>query len=281
MDIGIGLPNAIRGVDRRGIVEWSRRAEQAGFTSLGTIDRIAYDNYESLVTLAAAAAVTERVRLVTDILIAPLRSSTALLAKQAATIDALSEGRLVLGLAVGGRPDDYEISGVDFHSRGKIFERQLSDLNDLWTGDTVGPAPAGKRPTLLIGGQSDIAFRRAAQYADGWTMGGGGPDQLTAALPKLRQAWSEAGRDDQPRTMALFYFSLGDGAEETARRGLGDYYAFLGEYVDRIVESAAKDPDTLKSYLSAFEQAGVDEVICFPASTDPAQVELLAEAAGL
>lgn len=80
--------------------------------SLGTIDRIAYPNYESLVSLAAAAAVTERIGLVTDILIAPLRTNSTLFAKQAATIDNLSGGRLTLGLAVGGRPDDYEVSGV-------------------------------------------------------------------------------------------------------------------------------------------------------------------------
>src|SRR6266508_1173374 len=127
MDIGIGLPNAVRGVDRRGTVEWARRAEAAGFSSLGTIDRIVYPNYESLIALAASAAVTERIRLVTDILIAPLRSNAAVFAQQAATIDALSGGRLVLGLAPGGRDDDYEVSGVDFHRRGRIFDALLDE----------------------------------------------------------------------------------------------------------------------------------------------------------
>src|SRR3954462_15377791 len=131
MDIGIGLPNAVLGVDRSGIVDWAREAERAGFASLGTIDRIAFDNYDSLTSLAAAAAVTERIRLTTDILIAPLRQ-TAHLAKQAATVDHLSAGRLVLGIAVGGREDDYELSGVDFHKRGAIMDRQLDELTTLW-----------------------------------------------------------------------------------------------------------------------------------------------------
>ena len=278
MDVGIGLPNAVRGVDRRGIVEWARRAEAAGFSSLGTIDRIAYPNYESLIALAAAAAVTERIRLVTDILIAPLRTNTALLAKQAATIDNLSEGRLVLGLAVGGREDDYEISGADFGSRGKTFDRQLEELGALWRGERgVGPRPArGDRPTVLIGGSSDVAFRRAARYADGWTLGGGTPDAFAEGREKLRAAWAAEGRDGEPRTMVLFYFALGDDAEAAARASLGDYYGFLGEYADQIVAGAAKDEDAVKGYLSAFEQAGVDEVICFPTSTDPEQVDLLA-----
>ncbi len=282
MDIGIGLPNAVRGVDRPGIVDWARRAEQAGFSSLGTIDRIVYPSYESLISLAAAAAVTERARLVTDILVAPVRTNTALLAKQAATIDDLSGGRLVLGLAVGGRSDDYEVSGAEFSTRGRAFDRQLEELYSTWSGGAVGPAPAnGRRPTVLIGGASDVAFRRAAEHADGWTMGGGTPDMFAEALNKLKAAWSAAGREGEPRKMALFYFALGADGERAAQESLGDYYAFLGDYAQQIVRSAAKDEQTVKGYLSAFGQAGADEVICFPTSPDPAQVELLAGAVGL
>jgi alkanesulfonate monooxygenase SsuD/methylene tetrahydromethanopterin reductase-like flavin-dependent oxidoreductase (luciferase family) len=281
MDVGIGLPNAVRGVDRAGIVDWARRAEQAGFSSLGTIDRLVYPNYESLVALAAAAAVTERARLVTDILIAPLHSNTALFAKQAATIDALSGGRLVLGLAPGGREDDFDASGVDFHTRGRIFERQLDELQAVWSGERgIGPAPAQDgRPGLLIGGYSEVGLKRAARYGDGWTMGGGTPDQFAQSLEQLHAAWSEAGRDGKPRTMALMYFALGDDGERAARENLGHYYAWLGEIADQIVAGAATDSDTVKQYLAGFEAAGCDEMICFPASPDVGQVELLAEAA--
>jgi alkanesulfonate monooxygenase SsuD/methylene tetrahydromethanopterin reductase-like flavin-dependent oxidoreductase (luciferase family) len=281
MDIGIGLPTTVLGVERRGIVDWAREAERAGFASLGTIDRIAYDNYEPLTSLAAAAAVTDRIRLTTDILLAPLRPA-ALLAKQAATVDHLSGGRLVLGLAVGGREDDYELSGVDFHKRGEIFDAQLEEMTRLWRVQDhgFGPKPAnGARPSVLIGGRADAAFRRAAKYADGWTLGGGTPDAFKEGAAKLEDAWSAEGRDGEPRTMALFYFALGDGAEEAAQHGLGSYYAFLGDYTAQIVQSAATDEDTVRGYLSAFEEAGADEVICFPASADPAQVELLAKAA--
>jgi alkanesulfonate monooxygenase SsuD/methylene tetrahydromethanopterin reductase-like flavin-dependent oxidoreductase (luciferase family) len=280
MEIGIGLPNSVRGVDRAGIVEWARRAEDAGFASLGTIDRLVYPSYESLIALAAAAAVTERIRLVTDILLAPLHSNTALLAKQAATIDSLSGGRLELGLAPGAREDDYEVSGVDMRARGRLFDRQLEELTRHWSGDTgVGPAPArGERPALLIGGRAGAAFRRAARWADGWTMGGGSPDGLAEPLDQLRTAWREAGRDGEPRVLALFYFVLGPDADAAARASLGGYYAYLGEYADMIVEGAAKDAATLREYLAGFEQAGADEVICFPASADPVQVDLLAEA---
>ena len=275
MDIGIGLPNAVRGVDRAGTVEFARRADQAGFSSLGTIDRLAFPNYESLISLAAAAAVTERIQLAT---IAPLRD-TAWLAKQAATLDGISNGRLLLGLAVGGRPDDFEAAGVDFHQRGQIFERQLDELVEFWKGKGgVGPAPvSGERPPILIGGYADVAFQRAAKY-DGWTQGGGTPEAFRAGAAKLREAWAAAGRDGQPRTMALFYYGLGDRAEEAAREDLGDYYGFLGEYAEQVIASAATDADTVKRYLAAFGEAGCDEVICFPVSTEPGQVDLLAEA---
>ena len=282
MDVGIGLPNAVRDVDRAGIVEWAQRAEAAGFSSLGTIDRIVYSNYESLISLAAAAAVTERVRLVTDIMIAPLRANTALLAKQAATIDSLSGGRLVLGLAVGGREDDFAVSGVDFRRRGRIFDAQLDELARLWSGDGgVGPAPANGRPGLLIGGTSEVAYRRAARHADGWTAGGGGPERFADGRELARAAWREAGRDGEPRTMALAYFSLGPDAEAVANANLGHYYAFAGEYAAIIAGGASKTPEAVRDMLAAYEQAGADEVICFPASADPAQVDLLAEAVGL
>ena len=278
MDIGIGLPATIKSVTGPDLLEWARRADARGFSTLGTIDRLVYGNYEPLIALAAAAAVTERIRLTTAILLAPFRLNAALVAKQAATVHHLSGGRLTLGVAVGGREDDFEASGADFHARGKEFDRMLDRWAEVWSGDEIGPKPPGGRPGLLIGGSADVAYERAARHGDGWIMGGGTPDNFRNGADKLEAAWRAAGRDGQPRTAALAYFALGDGAVEAAQAYLGDYYGFLGEYAQAVASSAATDEDTVRGYVQGFEAAGCDELILFPCSTDPDQVDRLADA---
>ena len=209
MDVGIGLPATIAGTEREQLLDWARRAEARGFSSLGTIDRLVYGNYEPLIALAAAAAVTERIRLATAILIAPYRANGALVAKQAASLDRLSRGRLVLGVAVGGRADDYEASGVDFHTRGKRFDELLDEWRRIWAGESfgtagaIGPAPPNGRPALVVGGTVEATYARAARYGDGWIMGGGAPDQFKEGAARMRAAWEAAGREGAPRTMAL------------------------------------------------------------------------------
>lgn len=289
MDVGIGLPNAVPGTTGAQLTDWASAAESAGFSSLGTIDRIAYPNFEPMVSLAAAAAVTERIRLATTILIAPTRVNAALLAKQAASVQKLSDGRMVLGVAVGGREDDFVASDADFDARGEKFDAMLDQIKEVWAGsagssgaeadDGVGPDVAAQPPQLILGGSIDAAFGRAARYGDGWIMGGGTPDMLSDGRQNLLSAWSEAGREGEPRVMALAYFSLGDQAEANADAYLKDYYDWLGEAAGQIAASAAKDAGTVEGYQQAFEQAGCDELFWIPASSDPAQVELLAEAA--
>jgi alkanesulfonate monooxygenase SsuD/methylene tetrahydromethanopterin reductase-like flavin-dependent oxidoreductase (luciferase family) len=286
MNVGIGLPSTIPGIDRDSLLSWARKAEERGFSTLGTIDRVVYGNYESLIALAAAAAVTERIRLTTDILLGALRGNGAVLAKQAATIDSLSNGRLTLGIAVGLREDDYASTGTPFDERGQLFDAQLAEMRRIWAGEdrgtagAIGPPPAREGgPELVIGGTVSAAFRRVAEHGDGWTMGGGTPDQFKEMGAKVKEAWSQAGRDGTPRLIALCYFGLGESAEEAAKEDLGHYYAFLGEEIaGQIIASAATDEDTIRGYRDAFADAGADELICFPTSTDPAQVDLLADA---
>jgi alkanesulfonate monooxygenase SsuD/methylene tetrahydromethanopterin reductase-like flavin-dependent oxidoreductase (luciferase family) len=286
MDIGIGLPATIPGVTGEELTEWARRADQTSLSTLSTIDRVVYGNYEPLVALAAAAAVTERIKLLTSVLLMPLRLNTALFAKQAATIHHLSGGRLVLGLGIGGRDDDFDVSGADMSTRGRVFDRQLGEIRRIWDGEEKGLAgPVGPNldtpPELIIGGSVDASFRRAAEHGAGWIMGGGTPDQFREGVEKLQEAWRSAGRSGEPRKMALAYFALGSEAERDADSYLRDYYAFLGEdLAGMIAGSAAKDADTIKQYAAAFEQAGADELVFFPSSSHPDQVELFVEAVG-
>ena len=289
MEVGIGLPNAVPGTTGEQLAEWAREAEAAGFSSLGTIDRITYPNLEPMVALAAAAAVTSRIRLATTILIAPLRASATLLAKQAASVQRISDGRLVFGLAVGGREDDFQAVDADFGARGDRFEQMLDEMKGVWAESSAssgapgqgasGPDVSGSPPQVIIGGSVDAAYRRAAEHGDGWIMGGGTPEMLAEGREKTRAAWRDAGREGEPRIMALAYYSLGDQAGANAESYLGDYYAWLGEYAGQIVSSAATDGDTVKGYQAAFEEAGCDELVWFPSSPDPQQVELLASAA--
>ena len=280
MDVGIGLPNAVPDTTGEQLVEWARRADQRGFSSLGTIDRIAYGNYEPITALAAAAAVTERIGLATSVMLGPLRQNASLLAKQALSLNALSDGRFTLGLAVGGREDDYELSGLEMRGRGRQLDQMLERMHEIWAGEVVGPQLAGP-PRVVVGGHSDVSFKRAARFGEGWIAGGAPPDQYAQMVEKVKAAWTEAGRDGEPRLMGLAYYSLGDGAEENASRYLLDYYAFLGDMAEQIAASAAKDAETVQQYLQAFEGAGCGELILFPCSSDPGQVDLLAEAVNI
>lgn len=281
MDVGIALPNAVPGTTGAQLTAWARRAEERGFSSLGTIDRIVYDNYEPLIALAAAAAVTERIGLATTVLLAPLRTNTVELAKQARSVNALSGGRLTLGIGLGARDDDYQASNVELKGRGKRLDAMLEEMEAVWASDEVGPSAAGA-PRLILGGHAEASYARTARFGDGWIAAASGPDQAREGAEKARTAWREAGRDGEPHMMALVYFSLGERAEQDVRENLMDYYAWLGEDIaGMIAGAAAKDPDAVKQYLAAYEDAGCDELIFCPSSADPQQVDLLADAAGL
>jgi alkanesulfonate monooxygenase SsuD/methylene tetrahydromethanopterin reductase-like flavin-dependent oxidoreductase (luciferase family) len=285
MDIAIGLNATIPGATRSDLLEWARRAESRGFSALSTIDRIVYPNYEPLIALTAAAAVTERIRLLTTILLGPLRSNNALFAKQAATLDQISGGRLELGIGLGGREDDYEVSGVDYKRRGALLDTQVEELKRLWAGEKVGihggvgPKPFTEGgPKLFFGAGTPPAFRRAARHGTGWVGGGGGVDAFSQGAEQARQAWADAGRSDPPRLGALAYYSLGPEAGKMADWYLDDYYGFLGEIADYIRAGAHTDTDALRTAIAAYEEAGCEELVLFPCAADPEQVDLLAEA---
>ncbi|MDQ3954297.1 MAG: LLM class flavin-dependent oxidoreductase [Actinomycetota bacterium] len=281
MKVGIGLPSAVPGAPADVLLEWARRADAGSFSSLGVVDRVLYDSYEPMTTLAAAAAITMRIGLVTMVVIGPLRNNS-LLAKEAATVDALSNGRLTLGVGLGARADDYEGAGVPTSSRGDALTEQLADLRSVWEGQKAGPMRAtGERPRLLVGGTSDLAFLRVAKYADGYVHGGGPPRTFATAAGKARTAWADLGRTGSPSLWAQAYFALGDSdVVATGRDYMLDYYGFTGPFATRIAEGMLSSSQAVAQFVRGYAEAGCDELVLLPAVADLEQIDRLQEALG-
>ena len=287
MQIGITLPAHIRGVSGGLILEWARKADLGPFSTLSVIDRLVYPNYEPLVTLAAAAGVTQRIRLMTGVLLAPLRDAS-LLAKQAASLDAISGGRLTLGLGVGAREDDFRAVRAPFTDRGRRFEQQLEIMKRVWSGQPladdvgpIGPPPARPGgPELLIGGQAPAAIQRVARWADGYIVGGGDAAAARERYALAEEAWKAAARSGRPRFVASLPCALGPNAAERAGANVRDYYAFLGLLADRVAGAVATSPEAIKDGIRAFEDAGVDELVLGAAIPELDQVDRLADLLG-
>jgi alkanesulfonate monooxygenase SsuD/methylene tetrahydromethanopterin reductase-like flavin-dependent oxidoreductase (luciferase family) len=284
MDISIGLPATIPGTRGSLVLDWAKRADSGPFSSLGILDRLVYPNYEPLITLAAAAAVTSRVRLMSTVLIAPLRGA-GVLAKQAATIDALSGGRLTLGLGVGAREDDFQFAPASFHDRGRRFEEQLDLMKRVWSGQPVsneagpvGPPPAqAGGPELLIGGYTLVPIRRVGRWGDGFISGGvRDPEQVRQLFDLAEESWRAEGREGRPRLVASLYYALGPNA---VRGGdyIRDYYSYFGPAADDMARSIPSSPETVEGLIRGFGDVGADEVVCWPTVAELDQVDRLAE----
>ncbi len=277
MRVGVGLPTTFPGVSGRLIIDWAQSAEAQGLGSLGVLDRVVHDGFEPLAALAAAAAVTSIIPLVTMIVISPLRN-TALLARQSLSVHALSGGRLSLGVAVGARKDDYNAAGIDYSSRGRRLAEQLASIRGLWEQRPMAmPLEMPSTPELLVGGGSDITFARVARYADGYVHGGGPPRAFARAADKARAAWADAGRPGKPGLWGQGYFALGDDA--TVAAGIAymrEYYAFTGPYVERIVAELLTTPQSIAQFVRGYAEAGCDDLVLFPAVAHPDQLGRLA-----
>jgi alkanesulfonate monooxygenase SsuD/methylene tetrahydromethanopterin reductase-like flavin-dependent oxidoreductase (luciferase family) len=281
MDIGIGLPTTLR-IDGPAVVAWARRAEERGFSALATIDRIVYPNYDSLTALAAAAGATSRIGLFPDILLAPAYPPVWL-AKATGSLQALSGGRLMLGLGVGGREDDFAAVERPFRERGRLMDETLEILHRAWAGEPVGggdvpvtPAVPGGKVPVLVGGNGAAAIRRTIRWGDGWTIGGAPPQQAGEAAAAIRRAWTEAGREGEPRLAALTYFGLGD--DDALADALRHYYGFLGDTADFVVRNAVTTPAEATQRARDFADAGFTDLMFDPAIPGLDQVDRLADA---
>jgi alkanesulfonate monooxygenase SsuD/methylene tetrahydromethanopterin reductase-like flavin-dependent oxidoreductase (luciferase family) len=281
--IGIGLPAAVPGVDAPTVAAWAEQAERAGFASVGVIDRLVYDNLEPLTALAAAAARTERIELITTVLDVGWRTDTVLLAKQMASVDLLSRGRLTAGIGLGGWPEDYAASGVPATGGGRRLEATLATMARVWAGDLAGQGgptrrlPAG-RPELLFGGLVPAAHRRAATRGVGWVAPFFGLPVLAEGAAAVGRAWAEAGRPGRPRIVTGRYVALGPDAEDVAEASLRHYYG--EEALATAMADTCTSPSRLREELARLAEAGATDVVLHPCSAAPDQVARMAEAVG-
>jgi alkanesulfonate monooxygenase SsuD/methylene tetrahydromethanopterin reductase-like flavin-dependent oxidoreductase (luciferase family) len=279
MKIGIGLPNQVRDVHPTVIPAWAARAEQAGFSTLGTVGRIAYPGVMDTVTLAAAAGATSSIGLISNVLLATVWPAT-LLAKELAGIDGVSGGRLTVGVGIGIRPDDFVVDGLGPKGLGKRIDRDLETYRAVWTGQPVGggdnPAvPAGSREVpMLFGGMAPASFARMAKWGEGYVAGSLPPGWVAGHFGQARDAWKDAGRPGEPRLVAIAYFALGDA--DKGRANVHDYYSVAGEFADQVAAGLSGTPDAVRATVAGFADLGADELIFNPGTDDIDEIERLA-----
>jgi alkanesulfonate monooxygenase SsuD/methylene tetrahydromethanopterin reductase-like flavin-dependent oxidoreductase (luciferase family) len=284
VQIGVGLPGYLgTAVDATLVLDWARRADEAGFAAIAAHDRPDHDTWDPLVTLAAAAPITRRARLITTVLLLPPRDA-GLVAKQAATVDVLSGGRLELGVGLGNREQDYTALGAGFSGRGRRFERQLEQINAAWklaieAGDAsgvLGPPPLQRpRPPIRVGGYQPDAIARALTLADGYIFGNAGLAAMQAKTPEIRQAYRDAGRAGLP-IGGLAYVAITNDRDRL-RRGeqmLTHYYGKLYKPFEEM--TLVGDAAALRDRLAAFAEAGIDNLYLFPVLPELDQLEALA-----
>ena len=285
MKLGIGLPNTMaHETDRRLMLDWARLADEAGFDILGTIDKPNYDSWDPLVTLAGVAGVTERIGLATTILLLPPRNEV-LVAKHAAVVDQLSDGRLTLGLAQGSREDDYELLGVEFKGRSARFERQIGRIREIWEGaresdrdhGVNGPAPVQEpAPPIWVGASTPKSVERAARVADGFLFGTAGSGAMVERAPGIRDVFAEHGKPEAT-IVGLAYVAIGDDPQKAlaeATHHVLRYYGQLWTEPENLIHHGPAEK--IAEELAAYAEA-VDVLIAVPEIPDLGQVEQLAE----
>ena len=287
MRIALGLPSRLASATGELMLEWITRAERGPFSSLVVTDRVVSQALEPLAVLAMAAGATKRIRLMTSVIIGPTRETT-LLARQAATIDTLSAGRLSLGVGIGVRQNDYLATGENFHRRGRRSEEQFALLRRLWAGEAlstdtgpIGPLalrPGG--PEMLIGGYVPAIARRIGKWGDGYMAPGGGePAAMQKMWRDILQAWKDNHRQGEPRWVGASYFALGPDAVEQATRYINANYGYNPELAARRLRGIPASVEAVEAAIKRQADMGVDEFILRPCAEDLDQLARLAEVA--
>jgi alkanesulfonate monooxygenase SsuD/methylene tetrahydromethanopterin reductase-like flavin-dependent oxidoreductase (luciferase family) len=291
MDIGLTLPSFVRGTDRATIVEWCRRIDDGPFSSLAVGERIAYWSHDLVTTLAFAAAATERVRLESTVVVLPSHEPVRL-AKQAATIDVLSGGRLTLGVGVGAREQDYLAVGAPFTRRFARLDEQVAIMRAVWAGEIVveglppiGPEPVQRGgPPLWTAAMGPKSLARSARWANGLAGYDIAPDPVGVdrQFRAAEAAWRDAGRTTAPTLTTSTWFALGDGARDRLFSYASEYLSTFGDKAANAMAGLTRmhDPGAIREVVAALAEVGCDEFVFVPTTADVAEIDRLLEALG-
>ncbi len=286
--------------DVHGLYAYAERAEALGFESLWAWDHIllgvepSFPIIDAVTTLGAIAARTRHIRLGTGVLVLPLRNPVVA-AKALGSLDVISGGRLIVGVAAGWYAREFDAVGAPFNQRGRQFERNLEILTRLWTEDRVTlqvdefnlreavmvPRTIQRpRPPVLIGGYVDAVLRRVATMGDGWLTYFYTPESFTGAWRKVQAFARAAGRDPATLTatnqLAVY---VGRSREETAaemRHWLSTEWDVAAWSESTIEHAIHGSVEQCVEQLRAHVKTGVHRIILIPYRYQPEQVERIA-----
>lgn len=294
MEISMGLPTLLAH-GREEELSWYRKIDEGPWDGLATSEGISFsDSWSLTVQLAAAAAITQRVRLWTCIAALPLRNAV-MFAKELATIDVLSGGRLTLGVGIGALDEDYLAVGSELSERRQRMDRQVATMRGIWTQNppVKGRFPVGPKPLqadgipIIAGVAGPKSLARAAQWAQGVNDGSNtvefNADALRAQRERVVQAWIDAGRADKPHFSASIYFALGANAKAQLAECIGQVArSYPAEYVRETLRTASNyGAAGLRDAVRGANDAGLDGLVIIPTTSDPFEIDRARDVLGI
>ena len=288
MKIGLCFPYTQEDLTREVMLDWFRRVDEGPFSTLSCGERLVGPSVDMMALLPAAAAVTERVRIVPSLYVLPMHSAIKV-AKHAATLDLISGGRTTITVGVGGRVHDYMCMEKEPVRRQTRMAEQVAQIRRIWAGEIPfeGAEPVGPQlvqpggPPILAGVMGPKAIERAAHWADGvysWS-GNGVEKEMEEQQARVMAAWQEAGLEEPPERVAGFWYSLAPNADEKLKTYVYKYIKVMGEAPARAMAKGVdrSSPDAVRASLDAYEKLGVEECWLSSATAETAEIDGLLE----
>jgi alkanesulfonate monooxygenase SsuD/methylene tetrahydromethanopterin reductase-like flavin-dependent oxidoreductase (luciferase family) len=286
MKIGLCFPYTQEDIDRKRMLEWFRRVDEGPFSTLSCGERMVGPSVDMMATLAAAAAVTNRVHIAPTLYVLPMHPAIKV-AKHAATLDLIADGRTTIVVGTGGRPQDYRCMEKPREGRYSRMDAQVAEIRRIWAGELpfegaepIGPKPVQKGgPKILAGSMGPKSIARASKWADGvysWS-GNGVAAEMKQQYQWVSESWEKAGRTTAPKRVGGFWYSLAPNADERLKAYVYKYIKVMGDApakaLSRMVDRST--PDAVRASLEAYAELGYEECWLNTATSEIAEIDEL------